>query len=149
MILRYSLKLLKWMAIALVTLIVLALCTVGSFKVYQWRKFDTVASLDITARMDGCEEGCIDYKVRSVDTPEFSWLKGKTVNIWQYSDEHTNGLPQLWYDQGYKVFCVTGRLHKAKDHFFWFYPRDVYNFTGSAVHPGMCNNPKAKRFIEK
>jgi hypothetical protein len=137
------------MTISITSIIILALCSVGTFKLYQWRKFSEIIAIDITRTQWGCEEGCNDYRVRSVDKKDFAYLKEKTVNIWQYSDEHTNGLPQLWYDQGYKVFCVTGRLHKAKDHFFWFYPRDVYNFTGSAVHPGMCNNPKAKRFIEK
>jgi hypothetical protein len=146
MIMQYILKPLKYLFIIMISIVGLFLGTIYSLKFYQWRKFETVMSIDIMSVQSGCEEGCLDYKVQSVSTSEFVWLRGKIVNIRQYSDKYKKGLPQEWYDQGYKVFCVTGRLHKAKDHFFWFYPRDVYNFTGSAITPGMCSNLKAKRF---
>lgn len=146
MIMKFILKLLKYLFIFIVLIIVLFLGTIYSFKFYQWRKYPEVISIDVIDTINECEEGCRDYIVKFVDSKSFNWLTGKTVNIRQYSHEHTNGMPQEWYDAGYKVWCITGRLHKAKDHWFWFYPRDVYNFTGSAVHPGMCSNPKAKRF---
>jgi hypothetical protein len=144
---KYVLKLFKYLTVTLVSIIALAFLVFGARDLYQGRKHAEVISIDIVDTINGCEEGCRDYIVKSVSTNSFSRLTGKTVNILRYSPELTNGLPKEWYDQGYKVLCVTGRLHKSKDDlYFWFNTRDVYNFTGSAVHPGMCSNPKAKHF---
>jgi hypothetical protein len=144
---RYVFKLLKSLAVTLASIIALAVLVFGARDLYQGRKYADVISLDIVDTINGCEEGCRDYIVKSVSVKSFSWLLGETVNVLRYSPELTNGLPKEWYDQSYKVLCVTGRLHKNKDDlYFWFNTRDVYNFTGSAVHPGMCSNPNAKRF---
>jgi hypothetical protein len=144
---QHVIKLVKYLAVSVVLIIALAFLAFGARDLYQARKYKEVISLDIVNTINGCEEGCRDYIVKSVNAKPFGWLTGKTVNILRYSPELTNGLPKEWYDQGYKVLCVTGRLHKSKDDlYFWFNTRDVYNFTGESVHPGMCSNPKAKRF---
>ncbi len=143
---RYVFRFLKYFTIIFVSIITLLLIGDGIYELNMARKYSTMLSIDITRTQAGCEEGCNDYEVRSINSPEFKWLVGKTVDIKQYSDAYRKGLPQSWYDEDYKVFCVTGKLHKVKDDFLWFWPRNVYNFTGSAVHPGMCSNPKAKRF---
>jgi hypothetical protein len=142
---KHLLKLLKYLAVTFVSIIALVFLATGVFKVYAWRKHGTVMSISITRVFSGCDEGCNDFEVLSVDSAKFAWLKGKIVDIKQYSGEYKDYMPDAWHDQGYEVFCVSGKLHKAED-WYIFSPRGVYNFTGSAVHPGMCSNPKAKRF---
>jgi hypothetical protein len=147
MSLRFLWRGLKIGVISILCLIVTAVVVAVSFNVNQSRKRSETIRIDIVFTQGGCEESCNDYKVKSVDSSQYKWLVGKVVDIEQYSDVYKKGLPGKWYDSGFDVFCVTGKLHRAKAAFFWFWPRgEVYKFTGYDVKPGMCNNPKAKQF---
>jgi hypothetical protein len=139
---------LKIAVIAVFGLIVTAVLVAVSFNIYQSLKRPDTIKLDVVFTQHGCQESCYDHLVKKVDRDDYQWLVGKVVNIVQYSNTATHGgLPADWLDQNYRVFCVTGKLHRAKDAFFWFWPRgEVYNFTGYAVKPGMCSNPNAKKF---
>jgi hypothetical protein len=145
---RFVWRTLKISFFSIASLIFIAIIVALTFKGYRSLKRPELIKLDVVFTQHGCQEGCYDHIVKMVDLKKYKWLIGKTVNILQYSDTATHGgLPGEWLDADYRVFCVTGKLHRAKDAFFWFWPRgEVYNFTGYDVKPGMCSNPKAKQF---